>query len=65
MFEYEVVRIDLKAGFRSMKPKEDYTEIIKRYAKSGYRLVQIFAPPIAGNGWPIYYDLIFERQLEK
>lgn len=35
MYKYEFVRIDLKSGFLSAKPKEDYKNVINTYAKNG------------------------------
>lgn len=61
MYEYDVVTIPLKGTIKGKVPKEDYHEIIQNYAKEGWRLVQIFAPPIAGYGVATFYELIFER----
>jgi len=62
MFENKVVRINLKIGLGKMKPEEDYEEVIKKHTEEGWRFVQIFAPPIYGNGYASFYDLIFERE---
>jgi hypothetical protein len=61
MYENRIVRIKLKNGMLEMKPEQDYQEVIDKYTKEGWRFVQIFAPPIAGNGYATFYDLIFER----
>ncbi|MFO6495629.1 MULTISPECIES: DUF4177 domain-containing protein [Bacillus] len=43
------------------KPKEDYREVIREYAREGWRFVQIFAPATSGYGIASYFELIFER----
>ncbi|MPN51023.1 hypothetical protein SDC9_198664 [bioreactor metagenome] len=48
-----------------MKPEQDYEQVIEKYTKEGWRFVQIFAPPIAGNGHAVFYDLIFEREKQE
>ena len=62
MYEYEFVRIDLKSGFLTAKPKEDYQEIIRSYAKNGWKFKQIFAPSTSGYGSSSYFELIFEKK---
>ena len=63
MYKYEFVRIELKSSFLSVKPAEDYQEIIHEYAKKGWKLKQIFAPPISGYGSASYFELIFEKEI--
>ena len=62
MYEYEFVRIELGGVFVS-KPKQDYHEIIRTYAKKGWTFKQIFAPATAGYGSAAYFELIFERKV--
>ena len=62
MYKYEFVRVELKTKFLSVKPVEDYQEIIKYFASEGWRFVQIFAPAIKGYGAASYYELIFEKE---
>ena len=62
MYKYEFVRIELKAGFFRVKPKSDYQEIIRSYAKKGWRFKQIFAPATTGYGASSYFELIFEKE---
>jgi hypothetical protein len=59
MYEYKFEKVELK--FFSTEPKQDYHEIIERYAKDGWRLVQIFAPVAMTIGAPKSFELIFER----
>ena len=63
MYKYEFVKIKLKSGFMSVKPEADYQEIIHEYARKGWKLKQIFAPPIAGYGTASYFELIFEKEI--
>jgi len=59
MYDYEFVKV--KLSWWSKKPQVDYHEIIGEYAKDGWRLVQVFAPPISGYGSAAYFELIFEK----
>ncbi|MGN7478745.1 DUF4177 domain-containing protein [Solibacillus silvestris] len=61
MYEYSFVKIELNVW--GSKPKEDYQDIIHRYASKGWRLVQIFAPSTKGYGSAAYFELIFEKPL--
>jgi hypothetical protein len=63
MYEYKIVKIELGGIFNAI-PKEDYTKIIAEHASKGWRLVQIFAPGVANNGLPKFYDVIFERPIQ-
>lgn len=66
MYEYEVVKIKLRSSIiGKMKPEVEYGEVVNKYAKEGWRLNQIFAPPVGSYGTAIFYDLIFEREVEK
>jgi hypothetical protein len=61
MYKYEFVRIELKNGFFTAKPKENYQEIINTYAKNDWKFKQIFAPATSGYGSASYFELIFEK----
>ena len=62
MYEYRFERVDAK--FLSSKPQRDYHEIIERYARDGWRFVQIFSPSSVGSGGAAaYYELIFEKEV--
>lgn len=63
-FEYKFVKIEVRVqAFKGVLPKENYHQIIEDHARDGWRLVQIFAPPIKGYGWADFYELIFEREV--
>jgi hypothetical protein len=62
MYDYKFIKVDLKTTLRGTKPKEDYHGIVDQQAADGWRLVQIFAPPISGYGSAPYFELIFEKQ---
>jgi hypothetical protein len=62
MCENIIIKIKLKNGLIKMKPEQDYQEVINKYTQEGWRFVQIFAPPIGGQGYATFYDLIFERE---
>lgn len=63
MKEYTFEKISLK-GIPGLKQKsEDYHEIIHRYAKEGWELVQIFSPPTSLYGGASFMELIFSRSI--
>lgn len=62
MYEYKIIKIKLGGLFNAI-PKENYENVIAEHASEGWRLVQVFAPGVANNGLPTFYDVIFERPL--
>jgi hypothetical protein len=62
MYDYRFIKIKTKQGFGEVKPEKDYHEIVEEYASLGWRLVQIFAPPLNGPGIAPYIELIFEKE---
>lgn len=62
-YTYETVRIELRGGFGGMKESDDYRMVIQSYASDGWRLVQVFAPPMIGQGYAQFIDLIFEKEI--
>ena len=63
-YEYKFMKIEMKCGFWTDTPKQEYQEIINKHASDGWRFVQIFAPATAGYGSAAYFELIFERPVE-
>lgn len=61
-YEYEFVR--LGEGWLGVRgdAERDYREEIHRWARNGWRLVQVFAPGTGAYGKAKYYELIFERE---
>ncbi len=62
MYQYQRIRIKIKAGFIENHLEEDYMEVVEREARMGWRFVQAFAPAMGGYGIARYVDLIFERE---
>ena len=64
MYEYKFVKINVEYNAFATKQKadKDYHDVIETHAKDGWRLVQVFAPPIMGQGLADYFELIFERE---
>jgi hypothetical protein len=62
-YEYKFVR--LGEGWMGVRrsARREYQQVIHEHAKDGWRLVQIFAPPIAGYGSAKYFEIILEREL--
>ncbi|MBC8236143.1 DUF4177 domain-containing protein [bacterium] len=63
-YEYKFMKIEMKSGFWTDTPKQEYHEIINEQASDGWRFVQIFAPATSGYGSAAYFELIFERPVE-
>lgn len=65
MYEYKFERIEAAqftwSGFQV--DEATYQRVIREHARAGWRFVQIFAPPLTGQGRAKYYELIFERAL--
>ena len=65
MLNYKFVTINLDRGLLTRKPSRDYHAVIEEHARQGWRLVQIFAPPVSGlYGRAEFYEVIFERANE-
>ncbi|MEH7436815.1 DUF4177 domain-containing protein [Neobacillus drentensis] len=62
MYEHKFVKVDLTMF--GGKPKESYQEIIIEHEKSGWELVQIFAPGTAAYGSAAYFEIILKRRVE-
>ncbi len=63
-YKYEFIKVKLKSGFWTNKPKEDYHSIIQKHADDGWRLVQIFAPATSGYGSSSFFEIVFEKPKE-
>jgi Domain of unknown function (DUF4177) len=64
-FEYKFVRLEFSPFIQSPKSAEaEYQNVIQEHAKKGWRLVQIFAPGIGGNGYAKYYEIVLERRFQ-
>ena len=66
MYEYNFVRVTLDRGVLETRPDKDYHRIVERWAREGWRLVQIFSPSVTihlGAGYDSYFELIFEREV--
>jgi len=69
-YEYEFVRLEQAKnwftgmGVPSQEARDEYQEVVHKYARQGWRLVQIFAPGISIEGMAAYFELIFERTVE-
>ena len=60
-YEYDFVRI--KFGiFGSGNAEKEYRKVIRRQARDGWRLVQIFSPAVSSYGHAKFYEMIFERE---
>lgn len=65
-YEYAFVRLGEGPTSAILGPQSKirnaYEEVVREYARDGWRLVQIFAPGVAAFGAAKYYELIFERE---
>jgi hypothetical protein len=75
-FEYKFVRLEttnptLFFGVEVAPPapapsaREGYQTVVHLHAELGWRLVQIFTPPLGAHGAAAYYELIFEREVSE
>lgn len=68
MYEYKVVELGFKKlGLKGMalSELEDYHEIVNKYSKEGWRLVQILPVQYGNAGYPTKFEIVFERKIEK
>lgn len=67
-YEYQFVKVELEHSFNKLAPKANHHAIIDRMAIQGWRLVQIFVPPVSSGIFfssnPDHYELIFEKPRE-
>ncbi|MBT2759138.1 DUF4177 domain-containing protein [Mesobacillus foraminis] len=61
MYEYKFVKISV--GAFSGSPKDDYQGIIHEHARQGWKLHQIFTPPLGAGGQAVSMELIFEKEV--
>jgi hypothetical protein len=61
-YEYKFVRLGEGRTGLKKSAKQEYQQAIHDHASEGWRLVQIFAPAIAGYGSAKYFEIIFERE---
>lgn len=62
MYEYKSVNLDRKGFFGS--ELGDHNEIIDKYAKEGWRLVQILPTRYSSHGVPMEFEIIFEQKVD-
>ncbi|MCG3197630.1 MAG: DUF4177 domain-containing protein [Candidatus Omnitrophica bacterium] len=64
-YEYKFVR--LGEGYVGVRKAalENYQSTVHEHARDGWRLVQIFAPGIAVYGAAKFFELIFEREIQR
>ena len=64
-FEYKFIRLGEGLLYVSKDAQATYQEVVTEHAKDGWRLIQIFAPPIggAGSGTAKFFELILERPI--
>lgn len=62
MYQYKSVKLAIK-GFIVSELK-DHNKIIDKYAKEGWRLVQIFPIKYSSHGVPMEIEIIFEREID-
>ena len=58
---YEYIFVDTSLGGLWSEPT--HRETIQKYAKEGWRLVQVLPTNYGGDGKPAFCDIIFERQV--
>lgn len=61
MYEYKYVQVTLGGFFHDA----NHHEQIEKYAKEGWRLVQVLPMYYNSHGKPTEYEIIFEREIGK
>lgn len=61
MYEYKYVEATLDGFFT----KGNHHEIIDKYAKEGWKLVQVLPTYYNSYGKPTNYEIIFEREIKE
>lgn len=61
MYKYEYEYVTIPVGMMSGKLKEDFRQVIDRYAADGWKLHSIVPMPLLAGGQASVLELIFER----
>jgi len=64
-FEYKFVRIGKGWFWPSSESEREYRDTIRKHAREGWRLVQVFAPSNGIYGLSRYYEIILERPISE
>jgi hypothetical protein len=64
-FEYKFIRLGEGRSNVKREAQKTYREVVRAHAIEGWRLVQVFAPPIGGfgSGAAKYFEIILERRV--
>lgn len=62
-YEYKFIRLGEGLFYVGKEASQTYQDVVAEHARDGWRLVQIFAPPVggAGSGAAKFYEVILER----
>ena len=60
-YEYKFIRLG-KGWFWTAREADTYKEVIEKYAKEGWRLIQVFAPSRGIWGLANFHEVILERK---
>jgi len=61
MYEYKFVEVSLGGFFTDA----NHHQIIDKYAKEGWRLVQVLATDYNSHGKPTGFEAVFEREIRE
>lgn len=61
MYKYEYDYVTIPVGMMSGKLKEDFRQVIERYAADGWKLHSLVPMPLLAGGQASVLELIFER----
>jgi len=61
-YEYKFIRVGKGLLWANSKAEKEYKEVIDKYTKEGWRLVQLFAPSTGLWGLSRYYEIILEKE---
>ena len=60
-YEYKFIRLG-KGLFWPTRQADTYKEVIEKYAREGWKLIQIFAPSRGMWGLANFHEVILERK---
>lgn len=62
MYEYKYVKLEIKGIVFSKL--DAHGEIISKHAKEGWRFIQILPVKYGNTGYPMEFEIIFERKVD-
>jgi hypothetical protein len=62
-YEYKFVRLGEGLLAAKKTAMQEYQRVVEDHARDGWRLVQVFAPPMGIYGAAKYFEVVLEREV--